>query len=173
MQDDLKIISHTPEQTKIIGREIGKIAFQGCVIALCGELGSGKTVFVKGLAEGLEVDSFVTSPTFVLINEYSGRFPLYHIDVYRLESEEDMYELGYEEYFYGNGVTAIEWAQKISSLLPQEYLHIEFEYLGETERQISLVGYGENYARIIKKVKSLGDFINYDNTWNRNSNNDR
>ncbi len=157
MQDSLKIVSHSPEQTKMIGREIGKLVFRGCLIALCGELGSGKTVFVKGLAEGLEVDDFITSPTFVLINEYSGRFPLYHIDVYRLKSEEDMYELGYEEYFYGNGVTAIEWAQKIISLLPEEHLHVNFEYLNETERQILLIGYGENYANIIKKIRSLGE----------------
>lgn len=172
MRDNLKIISHSPEQTKSIGREIGKVAFRGCVIALCGDLGSGKTVFVKGLAEGLEVDDFVTSPTFILINEYSGRFPLYHIDVYRLKSE-DMYDLGYEEYFYGNGVTAIEWAQKISNLLPEEHLQINFEYLNETERQISIIGYGQNCINIIKKIRSLGEFFNYDSTWNRNSNNDR
>lgn len=157
MQDCLKIRSHSPEQTKSIGKEIGKIAFCGCIIALCGELGTGKTVFVKGLAEGLEIDSFVTSPTFVIINEYSGKLPLYHFDVYRLKAE-DLYELGYEEYFYGDGVTVIEWAQKINNLLPQEYLRVDFEYINESERQISLIGYGESYTNIIKKIKSLGEF---------------
>ncbi len=158
MRDNLKIISHSPEQTKNIGKEIGKIAFRGSVIALCGELGSGKTVFVKGLAEGLEVDSFVTSPTFVIINEYSGKLPLYHFDVYRLKAE-DLYELGYEEYFYGDGVTVIEWACKINNLLPDEHLRVEFEYINESERQISLIGYGESYVEIIKKVRSLVRFI--------------
>lgn len=158
MRDSLKIISHSSEQTKLIGKEIGKITFRGCVIALCGELGSGKTVFAKGLAEGLGVDSFITSPTFVLINEYSGRYPFYHFDVYRIRAE-DMHELGYEEYFYGDGVTAIEWAQKISDLLPEEHLRIDFEYISESERQISLAGYGENYVNLIKKIKSLSKFF--------------
>ena len=136
------IISHSPEFTRDLGEKIGKIINPGSVIALCGDLGSGKTVFAQGLAKGLGIKSIVTSPTFVIINEYEGRLPFYHIDTYRLLSPEDMQNLGYEEYFYGDGVTAIEWAQRIEELLPEEYLRLDFRVLGEFEREIKITYYG-------------------------------
>ncbi len=140
----LTIISHSPEYTKNLGEKIGKDIHPGSVIALFGDLGSGKTVFAQGLAKGLGVKSIVTSPTFVIINEYEGRLPFYHIDTYRLTSPEDMHNLGYEEYFYSNGVTAIEWAQKIEDLLPEEHLRVDFKILGESEREITLTAFGHN-----------------------------
>jgi tRNA threonylcarbamoyladenosine biosynthesis protein TsaE len=149
-EESVAIISHSPEETRNIGKEIGRKAFAGALIALCGDLGSGKTTFVQGIAEGLEVKSFVTSPTFVIINQYKGRLPLFHIDIYRLRSFEDMYELGYEEFFYGDGVTTIEWAQKIEELLPDEYLRIELTYISESERQIILIPYGQRYTEFIE-----------------------
>ena len=151
-EESTVIISHSPEETRNIGKEIGERSFAGTLIALCGDLGSGKTAFVQGLAEGLDVKSFVTSPTFVIINQYKGRLPLYHIDTYRLRSSEDMYELGYEEFFYGDGITAIEWAQKAEELLPEEYLRIELTYISESERQIVLIPYGQKYAELIEKL---------------------
>jgi tRNA threonylcarbamoyl adenosine modification protein YjeE len=150
----INIISKSPERTRNLGRQIGKMAFAGMVIALCGDLGSGKTAFTQGLAEGLEVKSFVTSPTFVIVNQYNGRLALYHIDTYRLRSSEDMFELGYEEFFYGDGVTAIEWAQKVEELLPEEYLRVELEYVSESERQITIKPYGQRYVDIVKQIKS-------------------
>jgi phosphoribosylanthranilate isomerase len=156
-EESTVIISHSPEETKNIGKEIGEKSFAGTLIALCGDLGSGKTAFVQGLADGLDVKSFVTSPTFVIINQYKGRLPLYHIDTYRLRSSEDMYELGYEEFFYGDGITAIEWAQKVEELLPEEYLRIELTYIGESERQIILTPCGQKYIDLIEEAeKSIG-----------------
>lgn len=150
----LVIISKSPDQTRNIGKIIGKTVSAGSVIALCGELGSGKTALTQGIAEGLEVDSFVTSPTFIIINQYRGRLLLYHIDTYRLKSLDDMYELGYEEFFYGDGVTVIEWAQKIEQLLPEEYLRIELEYVGESERKITIKPYGQIYIDIVNHIRN-------------------
>ena len=151
--DAFTFISKSPEITKDIAKEIGSKIDKGTVIALCGDLGAGKTAFVQGLAKGLEIKAFVTSPTFVIINQYKGRLPLYHIDTYRLMSNDEMYELGYEEFFYGDGVTAIEWAQKIEELLPEEYLRIELEYVGESERKMTLIPYGQKNIELIKEVK--------------------
>ena len=149
----LVIMSESYEETRNIGKVIGKMAFAGSVIALCGELGSGKTTLTQGIAEGLDVHSFVTSPTFVIVNQYKGRLPLYHIDTYRLRSLDDMYELGYEEFFYGDGVTVIEWAQKVEPLLPEEYLRVELEYVSESERKITIKPYGQRYVDIVNQIK--------------------
>ncbi len=147
------LTSRSPDETKNVGRIIGKVAYAGSVIALCGDLGSGKTTLTQGIAEGLEVDSFVTSPTFVIVNQYKGRLPLYHIDTYRLKSLDDMYELGYEEFFYNNGVTVIEWAQKIEPLLPEEYLRVELEYVNEFNRKITIKPYGQKYVDITSYIR--------------------
>ena len=146
------IVSHSPECTNNIGKEIGRRAERGSVIALCGDLGTGKTVFAQGVAAGLGVKAMVTSPTFVIINEYEGKYPFYHIDIYRLTSSEDMRELGYEEYFYGDGVTVIEWAQEIEDLLPEEYLRVELKILGESDREIALIPFGRKYAGLVESI---------------------
>ncbi len=112
--------SYSPEQTYEIGKEIGEKAKEGEVYSLVGDLGVGKTVFTKGFAEGLGIDEDITSPTFTLVNEYEqGRLPFYHFDVYRIEDISEIEDIGYEEYFYGHGVTLVEWANKIKSLLPK------------------------------------------------------
>lgn len=147
------IVSHSPEFTRKLGEEIGRRIHQGSVIALCGDLGTGKTVFAQGVAVGLEVKNHVTSPTFIIINEYEGKYPLYHIDTYRLFSSEDMRHLGYEEYFYGDGVTVIEWAQKIEDLLPEEYLRVELDVSGESDREIALIPFGEEFVRLVEKLE--------------------
>lgn len=164
----LTIISHSPECTNNIGKEIGRRAERGSVIALCGDLGTGKTVLAQGVAAGLGVKAMVTSPTFVIINEYEGKYPFYHIDIYRLTSSEDMRELGYEEYFYGDGVTVIEWAQEIEDLLPEEYLRVELNRsqgslpkgriqdspLRESDREIVLIPFGQKYAELVEEVRT-------------------
>jgi len=146
------IMSHSPEITKDIGREIGKIVRPGSVIALCGDLGAGKTVLAQGIGDGLKVEVPITSPTFVIINEYQGRCPFYHMDTYRLASSDEMQELGYEEYFYGEGVTVIEWAQKIEELLPEEYLRVELKVMGEFDREIVFIPFGQDYVKLIERV---------------------
>ena len=121
------------EETKAFGTELARHIKPGTVIALTGDLGVGKTTLTKAIAEGMGVVETVTSPTFNIIKEYrSGRLPLYHFDVYRLADPEELYELGYEEYFYGEGVCVVEWAELIRELLPESAWRIGIRY-GEKE----------------------------------------
>jgi tRNA threonylcarbamoyladenosine biosynthesis protein TsaE len=127
-----------PEETKEFGRSLAGELKAGSMVALIGPLGSGKTVLIQGICSGLGVTEFVTSPTFVIINEYPGKRRVYHFDLYRLENIEEFIKLGYEEYFYGEGITLIEWAEKIKSLLPQKRMEINLEILSEKKRKISV-----------------------------------
>lgn len=128
-----KTVIKNEYETKEFGRKLGVEAQAGSVIALIGDLGTGKTTLTKAIAEGLGVKDVITSPTFNIVKQYeSGRLPLYHFDVYRIGDIDEMYELGYEEYFYGNGVCVIEWADIIEELIPQDAVIIEIEY-GEKE----------------------------------------
>lgn len=124
------------EQTRAFALELAEGLKKGDLIALSGDLGTGKTAFTRYIAEGLGITETVTSPTFTIIQEYrSGRLPLYHFDVYRVSDEEELFELGYEEYFYGDGVCVVEWADLIDDLLPEGALRIHIEYgQGEDER---------------------------------------
>lgn len=128
--DDMKEIleSFCPEDTFAIGKRMGEKAYQGQIICLDGELGTGKTVFTQGFAQGLGIEEPVNSPTFTIIQIYEeGRLPLYHFDVYRIGDPEEMDELGYEEYFYGEGVCLIEWASLIEELIPQSAVKVTLE----------------------------------------------
>ena len=131
-------ITRSPEETRALGEEIGRKLREGDVVALIGELGAGKTCLTQGLGWGLGVDPklYLTSPSFTLIKEYRGRLRVYHIDLYRLNSIEEGYELGFEEYFYGRGVTIVEWADRIETLLPPEHVRIEIGIISENERNI-------------------------------------
>ena len=135
-----KTITDSPEETKLLAEKIASTLNPGDVLALEGELGSGKTQFVQGLARGLGVseDGYVRSPSFTLLNEYRGRLPLYHFDFYRLHNVSDLDELGMEEYFDGKGVTVIEWADRFPGALPKRAMHIKFEIIDVTKRKISL-----------------------------------
>ena len=120
--------SFKADDTFEFGRKIGKCVKPGTVISLIGDLGTGKTVFTQGLAKGLEITGNVNSPTFTIIQIYdNGRIPLYHFDVYRIGDESEMDELGYEEYFYGEGVCLVEWANLIEGLMPEETVCITIE----------------------------------------------
>ena len=143
-----------PEETIQLGQFIGETLKPGNVIGLCGELGTGKTHLIKGLAMGLGIDHryYVTSPSFTIVNEYPGRIPLNHIDLYRLEEMDQTEELGYEEYFYGDGVTAIEWAEKILPLLPESRLMVEIVHLDENRRKFRIRGFGRSYRDIARKI---------------------
>lgn len=124
------------EEAACFGRKIGEKAEPGSVLALIGDLGTGKTTLTKYIAEGMGVSEVITSPTFNIVKEYrSGRIPLYHFDVYRIEEPEEMYEIGYEEYFFGDGFCIVEWADMIEELLPEDAAVIEMKYgVGEGER---------------------------------------
>ena len=123
-----KIISKSPEDTFAFGKQIGESVAPGSVLTLVGDLGAGKTVFTQGLAEGLGISDAVNSPTFTIVQIYEeGRIPLYHLDVYRIGDISEMDEIGYEDYFYGDGVCLIEWANLIEELLPERYVEIRIE----------------------------------------------
>lgn len=127
------IVMNNEEDTRAYGRKLAESAEPGTVIALIGDLGTGKTALTKAIAEGLGIEEMITSPTFTIVQEYrGGRLPLYHFDVYRIGEPEEMYEIGYEEYFFGNGVCVVEWADLIEELLPADCLKIYIEY-GERE----------------------------------------
>ena len=120
--------SFSEEMTFNIGKELGKKADKGEIICLEGDLGVGKTVFNKGFAEGLDIEDNIDSPTFTIVQEYlEGRIPLYHFDVYRIGDISEMDEIGYEDYFFGEGVCLIEWASRIEELLPESAVHIKIE----------------------------------------------
>lgn len=130
------------KETQAFGEQIGQTASAGTVIALIGDLGTGKTTLTKSIARGLGVTETVTSPTFNIIREYrSGRIPLYHFDVYRITDPDEMYELGYEEYFYGDGLCVVEWADMIEELLPEDAVVIHIDRgASEEEREYRIEG---------------------------------
>lgn len=122
------IESFSTDDTYAVGEKLGNSAKAGEIYCLCGEVGVGKTVFTKGFAAGLGIKEPISSPTFTIIQEYEeGRLPFYHFDVYRISDLEEMDEIGYDDYFYGNGVCLIEWAQMIKELLPKQIINITIE----------------------------------------------
>ncbi len=143
-----KIRTTSLEQTQDIAYKIGKWVSNGMILTLEGDLGAGKTTFTKGLAKGLGINRNVNSPTFNIIKEYQGRIPLYHMDVYRLESGGD--DIGLDDYLFGDGVCVIEWASRIEDLLPMERLDIKIFRKGENQRCIELTPIGKNYETIGK-----------------------
>jgi len=136
----LKKISKSVEETMSMGAKFAKGLKKGDCVALIGDLGAGKTVFTKGIAKGLGVKDarYVNSPTFVIIKEYEGRLPLYHFDLYRLNSHSCLDDMNYEEYFYGGGVTVIEWADKIRGLLPDRRWEIYLKATDQMHREINI-----------------------------------
>lgn len=147
----LKLITESAEETSKIGEQLGRLVNKGNIICLSGDLGAGKTAFTKGIAKGMGVEDYVTSPTYTIINEYEGRLPLYHFDVYRLNDVEEMYELGYEEYFFGDGVVVLEWADIVREIVPKERLWITIlNTKGDNSREIIIEPTGEAYDNIVK-----------------------
>lgn len=112
--------TNSPEETYLLGKELGEKAKAGEIYTLSGDLGTGKTVFTQGFAAGLDIGEPVNSPTFTIVQVYEGRLPFYHFDVYRIFDPEEMEEIGYEDYFFGEGICLIEWAEKIEELIPSE-----------------------------------------------------
>ena len=134
-----KYISKSPAQTKKIGRDISKLLGKNSSVLLFGTLGAGKTIFVKGICSGLKVKSLVNSPSFKIVNEYAGTLPVFHIDLYRLDSPEEIEELGIDDYFSANGVTLIEWAEKlVDGALPENGFKINIKVKNATTRIIEI-----------------------------------
>ncbi len=141
-------VSKSVEETTALGRRLAKKLKKGSIVALVGDLGSGKTVFTKGIAEGLGVRNarYVNSPTFAIIKEYKGRLPLYHFDLYRLDHYSSFDVMSYEEYFYSEGITVIEWADKIRVLLPSKRIEVRLSVIGENERRIEIKRISNDYS---------------------------
>ena len=146
-------VSHSPGQTRALAAQFGKLLASGDVVALNGELGSGKTEFVHGLAEGLEIPPhLVASPSFTLVHEYPGRVTLVHLDLYRLEDLPPELLPDLEEYLAGDQVVAVEWARRLAPLLPGDYLEIDLEITGENERSLTFTGHGERSWELIREM---------------------
>jgi len=152
---NLKLISHSPEQTQELGKHIGQLAQPGDVFLLVGELGAGKTCLTQGIAWGLDIKEYTMSPSFVIMRELYGRLPLYHIDLYRLDRIEETMDLGLDDYLYGKGVCVVEWAEKALSILPREHLLIKISYLSDTGRSFMIEPSGQRYLEIVAQLKQL------------------
>ena len=145
-----------PTATEAFGHRLGARLFPGAVVALTGPLGAGKTLLIRAIAEGLQVvDSrVVSSPTFVLIQEYPARLPVYHFDAYRLSSAGEFLDLGAHEYFQGEGVCLVEWADRVAACLPADHLRITITPTGENSRRFTLESTGETSAGIVRKLRA-------------------
>lgn len=146
-----QVITKSVEETEAVGFKIGEILAPGDVVCLMGGLGTGKTAFTGGIAGALGISGYITSPTFTIVNEYCGRLPLYHFDVYRISDPEEMFEIGFEEYIDGRGVVVIEWAELIKDILPQDNIEVVLEKTspGEPgERRLTINFNGARYRRL-------------------------
>ena len=148
----LQLTSHGPEQTQSLGVSLGKLAQAGDIFLLDGNLGSGKTCLTQGIAWGLGVKEHAFSPSFIIVREYQGRLPLYHIDLYRLDHIEEIINLALEEYLYGNGICVIEWAEKGMPVLPEENMLITLSYISPTDRDICFEANGDRYEQMMESL---------------------
>jgi tRNA threonylcarbamoyladenosine biosynthesis protein TsaE len=176
----LDIISHNSGQTQRLGMRLGELLSGGELILLEGQLGTGKTTFTQGIARGMGIDEVISSPTFTLLKEYAGqplsetvratepqlmkgqpskRSPvhpgpaLYHFDLYRLDDPEEIFDLGFEDYFFGSGVSVVEWANKADTLWPHDHLRIRLKMLSETKRGLLFTGFGPSYCMLLQQFQ--------------------
>lgn len=150
----MKIKLNSLRETEQFGEKLGKVLKKGDVLCLNGDLGAGKTTLTKSIGLGLGVEEYITSPTFSLINEYRGNLPVYHFDVYRLENVDELDDLGFDEYFFGEGVCIIEWAEKIENMLPKEIIVLSIEKGQAIDKRIvSITGKGKRYKEVLEEMK--------------------
>lgn len=164
----LDFVSHSAAQTHRLGVRLGRLLHPGDVLLLTGEFGAGKTTFIQGVAEGLGVAEPVTSPSFILVWEYRagddqagddragddrGEIPFYHIDLYRIESLDEALEIGLEDYLYGEGICAVEWADRVPAAMPEEHLRIALSFLSETKRVVRMEPAGPRYIALVEAFK--------------------
>jgi tRNA threonylcarbamoyladenosine biosynthesis protein TsaE len=150
----LEMVSSSAGQTRKIGMKLGNLAASGDIILLVGSLGAGKTCLTQGIALGLGIHEYTASPTFVLVREYRGKLPLYHIDLYRLDRIEEVTQLGLDDYLDGSGVCVVEWADKGLSVLPEEHLLIEMQIVSPMKRKLSFMPKGTRYLEMLSKLNS-------------------
>lgn len=156
----LDFISHSAAQTVRIGQRLGEQLQRGDVVALVGNLGVGKTHLVKGIAQGLGSTDLVTSPSFVLVNEYRPglrwrEMRIYHADLYRIDDPAELAGIGLEEIWYGQDICLVEWAERAADWLPEDYLTVHMDYLDETKRVVRLVPRGERYQTLVESFKAI------------------
>jgi tRNA threonylcarbamoyladenosine biosynthesis protein TsaE len=151
----LELITSSEQETIKLAANLGKAFKGGEIVALFGDLGTGKTVFVKGVARALRVKQMPTSPSFVIIRHYQGKLDLYHMDLYRLDKIRPILHLGIEDYIYSDGVTIIEWADRIINFLPKQFLKVEIKIIDEHRRQFIFVPFGKQYEEIIEGLKKM------------------
>ena len=148
------IITASTEQTEEVGRVLGAMLEPGDLICLFGDLGAGKTHFSFGIAQGLQVlDEYITSPTFTFVNEYQGRIPFYHIDLYRLKDPSELEGIGFEEYIDSDGATVIEWAERAEGDLPEDKLNVYLSDVSENSRELGFFAEGERYEKLLADLK--------------------
>ncbi|NTW03712.1 MAG: tRNA (adenosine(37)-N6)-threonylcarbamoyltransferase complex ATPase subunit type 1 TsaE [Oscillochloris sp.] len=157
---ELDFISHSPAQTERIGQRLGEQIAAGDLILLVGNFGVGKTHLVKGVARGLDSTDLVTSPSFVLVNEYcSGRarkrMPIYHVDLYRIAEEGELTTIGLDELWSSDGVCLIEWPERAAAIMPAEHLAIHMQHISETKRRLRLIPNGSRYVELIDRFKGI------------------
>jgi len=159
MDDGIRFKVESVEQTVALGQKLGAYLQKGDCVCLSGDLGTGKTAFTGGIAKSLGIDDYITSPTFTIVNEYEGRLPLYHFDVYRIGDVSEMHETGYDEYISGDGITVIEWAERIMEILPDERIEvtIEKDNLDKPDcRTITMRFIGERYKGLERRFSDEG-----------------
>lgn len=159
MADCIKFKVDSVEQTASLGQRLGALLQRGDCVCLTGDLGTGKTAFTGGIAKSLGIDDYITSPTFTIVNEYEGRLPLYHFDVYRIGDVSEMHETGYDEYISGDGITVIEWAELISEILPDERIEviIEKDRLDKPDNRIITIKFtGDRYKEHERRFLNEG-----------------
>jgi tRNA threonylcarbamoyladenosine biosynthesis protein TsaE len=151
------VLSRSAAQTEEIGRKLGSSLHAGIFLALHGDLGGGKTCFTRGVVAGLSPDSarLVASPTYAIMNEYPGPVPVYHFDFYRLTSGDEIAELGFEDFFTGNGVCIAEWSERLGVMLPPDHLEITFEHDGDDRRRIRFEASGTDSCRLLANLMKL------------------
>lgn len=149
----LEMLSGSAGQTTNIGMKLGKLAAAGDVVLLVGPLGAGKTCLTQGIARGLGIHEYTASPSFVLVREYQGKLPLYHIDLYRLDRLEEIAQLGLDDYISGNGVCVVEWADKGLTVLPPEHLLIEIQIVSTLKRRLCFTPRGTRYSEMLSKLE--------------------
>ena len=136
----MEFLTHSPAQTEAVGAALGKILNPGTILAYEGDLGAGKTAFTRGLARGLGCTDMVTSPTYTIVNEYlSGRLPLFHFDMYRLHSSDDLWDIGWEDYLERGGVCAVEWSENVKDAM-EDAIRVRIEKVGDESRRITIEG---------------------------------
>lgn len=147
----MKLVSESVEETRQLGEALGRLARPGDILLLTGELGAGKTCLTQGIAWGLGVEGYATSPTFVVVNQYQGRLIVYHIDLYRIDTLSEVSDLGLDDYLYGDGICVVEWADKALEAFPAERLLVEMGFISETSRSIAFKPSGDRYKTLLSQ----------------------